>query len=47
MVARSKLQEDPFPGDNDSIRCLIRVRFNGLPEAITDWACTDEAVLLG
>ena len=44
---RSSLQEDPGLGDNDEIRCRIRIAAIGLPPAETADVFTDQEVLLG
>jgi hypothetical protein len=46
-VARASLQEDPALGDNDEIRCRIRIASVGIPPAVTADAFTDEEILVG
>jgi hypothetical protein len=46
-VSRSSLQEDIGLGDNDEIRCRIRIAALGLPPAETSGTFTDQEVLVG
>jgi hypothetical protein len=46
-VLRASLQEDSGVGDDDEIRCRIRIAAIGLPPAVTADAFTDQEVLLG
>ena len=46
-VPRTSLQEDSVPGDDDEIRCRIRIYSYGLPPAVTEDAFTDEQILVG
>lgn len=46
-VTRASLQEDAGLGDNDEIRCRIRIAAIGLPPAVPADAFTDQEVLVG
>lgn len=46
-VTRASLQEDSGLGDNDEIRCRIRIAAIGLPPAVTPDAFTDQEILIG
>jgi hypothetical protein len=46
-VSRASLQEDSGLGDNDEIRCRIRIAALGLPPAETPDVFTDQEVLPG
>jgi len=46
-VLRSLLQEDIGAGNNDEIRCRIRIEAIGLPPAVTPDEFTDQETLVG
>jgi hypothetical protein len=46
-VSRASLQEDSGLGDNDEIRCRIRIEAEGLPPTVTPDAFTDQEILVG
>jgi hypothetical protein len=46
-VPRSQLQEDPNAGDNDEIRCKIRIHSQGFPPVFTNDFLTNQRVLVG
>jgi len=46
-VTRASLQEDSGAGDNDEIRCRIRIEAIGLPPDVTPDAFTDQEILVG
>jgi hypothetical protein len=46
-VTRASLQEDPAVGDNDEIRCKIRIHAIGFPPVFTPDTFTGEQVLIG
>ena len=46
-VTRASLQEDSALGDDDEIRCKIRIHAVGLPQEFTPDAFTPQQVLLG
>ena len=46
-VTRASLQEDSGLGDDDEIRCRIRIAAIGLPPAVTPDAFTDQEILVG
>ncbi|MFJ8787305.1 hypothetical protein [Streptomyces sp. NPDC102476] len=46
-VSRASLQEDSGLGDNDEIRCRIRIAALGLPPAETSDVFTDQELLVG
>ena len=46
-VTRASLQEDAGVGDNDEIRCKIRIHAIGFPPVFTPDAFTGEQVLIG
>lgn len=46
-VTRGSLQEDTGLGDNDEIRCKIRIHSIGLPPAFSPDVFTDQEVLVG
>jgi len=46
-VTRASLQEDAALGDNDEIRCRIRIQAVGLPSDFTPDEFTDQEILLG
>lgn len=45
--SRASLQEDTAAGDNDEIRCKIRIHSVGLPPTFTADAFSDQEVLIG
>ena len=46
-IPRSSLQEDVAPGDNDEVRCRIRIHSVGLPPEFTSDTFSDQEILLG
>jgi hypothetical protein len=44
---RASLQEDNGLGDDDEIRCRVRIAAEGLPPAVTPDAFTDQEILVG
>jgi hypothetical protein len=44
---RAALQEDAATGDNDEIRCRIKIKAEGFPPEVTPDAWTPEKTLLG
>ena len=46
-VTRASLQEDTAAGDNDEIRCKIRIHSVGLPPVFTPDNFSDQEVLIG
>ncbi len=46
-VTRASLQEDSGLGDDDEIRCRIRIEAIGLPPDVTPDAFTDQEILVG
>jgi hypothetical protein len=46
-VTRASLQEDSGVGDDDEIRCRIRIEIVGFPPEVTPDAFTDQEILVG
>jgi len=46
-VTRASLQEDTGVGDNDEIRCKIRIHAVGLPATFTPDVFSDQEILVG
>jgi hypothetical protein len=47
VVTRASLQEDAGVGDNDEIRCKIRIHASNFPPEFTPDIFTDQEILLG